>query len=105
MPDPKALVGNAEDKEQLRKARSITTNQRLQFEHDLGEMVRTPQGRRFMWDLFRRTRIYESIWHPSAAIHYNAGQQDIGHEYQGEFVRLYPEQYFLMIKENAHVTT
>lgn len=98
-----AAVGNTADRKQLEKAKRRETEAEIRDRDDFGMVVSTLQGRRYIWKLLGRTKVFESVWHPSALIHYQSGQQDIGHQIQAEFVRDFPELYFLMIKENSNV--
>lgn len=102
MQDRDALVSNAGDRQQLERASRVEKERALQWAKDFRELMELPAFRRFLWELLARCKVFNSIWSPNAQIHYNAGQQDIGHWAQGEAVTHSPEQYFTMIKENSN---
>jgi hypothetical protein len=97
-----ALVANAGDRQQLARATKIEKVAGQQDRQDFTVVVSTKEGRRWVWRMLGVCRVFESVYHPSALIHYQAGQQDIGHRIQGEMVRDHSEMYFLMIKENSN---
>ncbi len=45
----------------------------------LKEVLSSQAGRRVIYKILEHTGVFESIWDPSAKIHYNAGRQDVGH--------------------------
>lgn len=75
----RALVKNANDPEQVQAAAKKERLTRRDELDDLRTVLALPAGRRFLLRLLKQTRVFETIWHGSALIHYNAGQQDIGH--------------------------
>lgn len=72
------LVKNAADEEQVRVGKLKGEFGRDQELRDLREILATPGGRRFIWRYLNLCKIFESSWSPSAAIHFNEGQRDIG---------------------------
>lgn len=96
----KSLVKNASDEKQVKHASKM---QRLNRETELSDLrvvLATPEGRRLYWRLMCRCRIFESIWDPSARIHYNAGVQDIGHFLLAEQMEADPAAYMKMVQEH-----
>jgi len=93
----KPLVTDVSDKKQVKAAEQ---KERLGRDQELNDICSTPQGRRFMWRLLGHCRTFESIWKNSAEIHYNAGQQDLGHFLMSEIVEADQEIYFQMMREN-----
>jgi hypothetical protein len=65
---------------------------------DLRRILETDFGRRYVWHLLEEAKVFESVWDPSARIHYNAGKQDFGHMLFAEIARAKPEAYFEMMK-------
>jgi hypothetical protein len=65
---------------------------------DLRAVITTPEGRRVMWRLLSRCGTFASIWEPSAKIHYNSGQQDVGHYLMAEIVEAEPSALLEMMK-------
>ena len=72
------LVNNAADPGQVKRAE--------RKERDKGEILRaawkevlsTDAGRLVLWDILGECKFMQSVWHPSALIHCNAGKQEIG---------------------------
>jgi len=96
----KSMVKNAADHKQVNKAKRSSKDLRKQELSDLTYIMASPQGRRFVWRLLGRCRTFGSIWETSAKIHYNAGQQDIGHFLMAELTQADEELFFNMMKEN-----
>lgn len=96
----KPLVKNAADKEQVKRAAFKEKDLRGYELEDLKEVLKTGPGRRVFWRLLEKCRVYESIWTNSARIHYNAGQQDLGHYIMAEIVEADEDAYFNMMKDN-----
>jgi hypothetical protein len=96
----KPLVTNAADEKQLKNAEAREKLLRDQELSDLALVASTSQGRRFLWRMLERTRVFESIWENSARIHYNSGQQDFGHFLMSEIIECKEEILFQMMKEN-----
>lgn len=96
----KALVGNAADSEQVNEAGKRLQITREDELNDIRSVLSTKQGRRFIWRLLDRCGVHRSIWSQSALIHYNAGQQDIGHFIEAEIVNADENLLFLIISEH-----
>lgn len=67
---------------------------------DLRFILATQQARRVFWRLLKYAGVHESIWEPSAKIHYNAGRQDFGHFIESEIIEADEEFLFQMMKES-----
>jgi hypothetical protein len=93
-------VKNAADPEQVEKAGKKVGLQRENELADLKAVLAMPQGRRFIWRLICHCSVFESIWHPSALIHANAGRQDVGHFILVEVNEANEEALFQMMREN-----
>jgi hypothetical protein len=74
-----ALVRDTSDPRQHQHATRTVKSRRGQELADLRAVLAEPAGRRFVWRLLERVNTFASIWEQSAKIHYNAGQQDVGH--------------------------
>jgi len=99
MAEPRAEVRNAADAEQVKRAERKTVRREAIRAANIKAVMSTVEGRAFVWDLLERARVFESIWHPSAAIHYNAGRQDFGHELQALVLGVDEDSYDLMARE------
>jgi hypothetical protein len=78
--DEVSFVRNASDRKQLRAAKKVGKEEEKLQEADLRKVLSLPEGRRLLWRILKTCHVFESIWHPSALIHYQAGQQDLGHQ-------------------------
>lgn len=77
---------NISDKKQVKKAGHIANRDRKEELEDLDFILNTAQGRRVIWRIMEKCGTFRSIWESSARIHFNAGQQDIGHFLMAEIV-------------------
>lgn len=99
MGEPRAEVKNAADPKQVQRAQG-RVNRREALRMALYKTVmQSVEGRAVMWDVLETCGVYRSIWHPSAAIHYNAGKQDLGHELQAMLLEVSEDLYDLMARE------
>lgn len=94
-----ALVKNCADPDQVREADKQFKNQRDQDLEDVRFILDSKQGRRFLWRLLTHCKTFESIWEPSAKIHYNAGVQNVGHFLMAEVVAANDDALLQMMKE------
>lgn len=94
-----ALVGNAADPEQVAAAKEKQIKEADLELADLRAILQLEAGRRVMWRFLAHCGVHESIWEPSAKIHYNAGRQDVGHYIEAKIVRASEEFYELMQRE------
>jgi hypothetical protein len=95
-----AVVKNAADAEQIKNAGKKLSVKRENELSDLKKILSLPEGRRLIWRLLGFCKVFESIWHPSALIHANAGRQDVGHFIMAEVSDADQEAFFTMIREN-----
>lgn len=91
---------NAADEEIVKKARSDEQRIRDQELNELRYVLASKQGRNVLWRLLSHCRAFNSIWEPSARIHYNAGQQDVGHFILAEISKANEEALFQMMKDD-----
>jgi hypothetical protein len=94
------FVKNAADKEQVKEAGRKERFIREQEIRDLQTILSMKEGRRFVWRLMSHCKAFHSIWEPSAKIHYNAGQQDVGHFVMAEVTAASEDALLLMMKES-----
>lgn len=79
---------NAADPKQVKFAEQVTRRRVERFENALWNVMNTVDGRIVFEGLIRRLGVMRSIWDQSARIHYNAGQQDAGHEIVADLIRV-----------------
>jgi hypothetical protein len=96
--DP-VLVQNAADAEQVERGARLQARRRAQARADLRAVLATAEGRRVLWRLLEHCGVFESIWHPSAEIHYRAGRQDVGHWLMAEISEADDEALMRMFQE------
>ena len=74
----RALTGNAADRRQVERAGRKQALRRDGELADLRAVLALPSGRRMLWRLLEDCKVFGSIWHPSALIHFNEGRRDVG---------------------------
>lgn len=95
----KPAMTNAADKGQIKNATRMERDREKQQLADTKHVMQTQEGRRFLWTLLGDCGVHQSIWHPSAAIHYNAGKQDFGHKLMAHMIEADSEKYLLAQRE------
>lgn len=91
MREPKALVRNAADSEQVRKGKDserFTAEAKIKRTLVVGS---TYEGRQFLWEMVGDCGVHESIMQTNAMIYYNAGRQDVGHKWMDQIIGASPE--------------
>lgn len=71
-------VDNGSDRRQVRKAEKKAVVRRKQEIADIRTFLDLEAGRRFIWRLLEHCKVFQSIWHNSALIHFNEGKRDVG---------------------------
>lgn len=99
MAEERSLVKNAADEKQVKGAAEKEKRGRDRELDDLAFILNDIRGRRAMWRVLGYCKAFESIWEPSAKIHYNAGQQDVGHFLLNDLMEASEDLYLLMAKE------
>lgn len=96
----KPFVTDTTDKKQIKNAEQREKLLRDQELSDIAIVCSTLEGRRFVWRILSKCKTFESVWENSARIHFNAGQQDLGHFLMSEVIETKEEILFQMMKEN-----
>ena len=96
----KPLVENAANTDQIQGARLREKDVRARDLEDLKVVLSTISGRRFVWKLLGFCKVNGSVWESSARIHYNSGQQDVGHHILSEIIAADEDAYLSMMKES-----
>ena len=86
--------------EKLKKSHDAEKAQRDQELNDIRTVLATKSGRRLVWRLLGKCRVFGSVWDGSAKVHYNSGQQDIGHYLMAEVLDADENLWFKMMSEN-----
>lgn len=100
MSNDRAFVRNAADPRQVKQGKQKENLARRAELDDVRAVLKVPGGRRLLWRLLERCKVLASVWEPSARIHYNAGQQDVGHYILGEVTEADPEAFLEMMRES-----
>lgn len=98
MQQSRNVASKAEIKKQKKEAKSLRERELA----DIKAVLELPEGRRFLWRVLSRCNVFGSVWEPSAKIHYNAGQQDMGHFLMAEVLAADEQIFFNMMTENKH---
>lgn len=93
-------MSNISNERDVKKAKIKEKDIRSQEIKDLRYVLESEQGRRFLWRLMAECKTFSSIWETSAKIHYNAGQQDLGHFLMAEIIEANENSFMQMMKEN-----
>lgn len=100
----KPQVTNAADKGQVEKARKAEKQASQQELVDMREILAMPSGagRRIFWQLLEECKVFGSVWHPSALIHYQSGQQDVGHLLLARIMDAHPAALLQMMQDRLN---
>jgi len=96
----RSLVKNAASEKQVKKAETRELSKREMELNDLRIVLGSVRGRRVFWRLLEHCKVFGTVWEPSAKIHYNSGQQDVGHFLMSEIVQADERYLFDMMREN-----
>lgn len=94
------MMANLADKGQVGRMEAVARRRRDRELNDIRAVMSSESGRRFVWRLLDRAKVFGSVWHPSALIHYNSGQQDFGHFIMSEITESSEDAFVQMMKEN-----
>lgn len=92
---------NASDSGKIRDARKRDAAKAAQQKDDLIKILEKDFGRRFVWRMLCECKVFESIWSPSALIHYNSGRQDVGHWLLAQVNDAQLDAILIMMTEHA----
>lgn len=99
----RALVANAADEQQVRKAARSEKWLAERRANDWRAVVALPEGRRVLWSLLDQCNVFKSIMETNARIYYNAGVQDFGHTIIKEITAADPQAWIQMQIEAGEV--
>lgn len=95
----RALVGNAGDPAQVAEGTRREKELRERELKDLRAILDMPEGRRFVWRLLEHCKVFQSIWHPSALIHFNEGARNVGLFVLNDIEEANPDALLVMRRE------
>lgn len=90
---------NTADPRHVRHAERRERERERQGAEALRAVMATPEGRLVCWRWLERAGVFRSVWDSSARIHYNAGRQDLGHEFMAAMVDTDEQLYLDMERE------
>lgn len=100
MRELKALVGNAADPEQVKRAGQKEREARAWELTDLRQVLSTPQGRRFVWKYLCLCGVFRSsVDHDPNMVYFHEGRREIGLALMADVVEADPAAYQLMADE------
>ena len=96
------MTYNAGDEEQV-KDRKVYGKQRQKIVDEMMiALLDMPQGRMLVWDLLESTKVFHSSFSSRALeMAFNEGQRNVGLRLMADIMRLAPEQWAKMSRENG----
>ncbi|HAR04271.1 MAG TPA: hypothetical protein DCR72_01625 [Pseudomonas sp.] len=93
---------NASDERALKDAAREERLARETTAADFKWLMDDPRGRRFVWRLMGRCKVFEPVFNTHGGVmNFNEGRRDTGLFLLGEIDRLCPAQFAVMAAENA----
>lgn len=93
---------NASDESALIDKARREADAREQERADFKWLMGSAQGRRFVWRVMARCRVFEPVFNTHGGVmNFNEGRRDTGLFLLGEIDRLCPQQFAVMAAENA----
>lgn len=96
----KAIVKNAADPEQVKKAKQKVESLNDKRLNDVREVLNTRRGRRFMWELLDFCGIFRTSLANEHQIFYNEGQRNVGLKLLADINEAAPQAYAVMLAES-----
>jgi hypothetical protein len=81
---------NAADPQQVKSAEKKAKRLRDEELEDVRFLLKSEQGKRFMWRYLKKCKIFHSIWHASALIHFEEGRRQVGLEILSDITEASP---------------
>ena len=89
------------EKKIKRLARKFEKQQEAEIDHGLAATFETYQGRRFIWWILSQAGLYQDAFTQNALVTArNCGRQELGRELLGRVLKIDPDAYIKMMKEN-----
>ena len=103
--EPFALVANADDRKQVKRARALERKQATDVRRSIAAVLQTRDGRVFLRHLLAYCAAYQSIYddNPVRMAH-RSGRQDVGHFVMAACAEADLTHYLLMDKERIQET-
>lgn len=88
------------DPKEVRSIDRLARDRKKRYDAAFRKVLETPEGRFLFGDrehgLLAVCGTFKSIWARDASIHYNAGQQDLGHRMMADIAAIDEQLYLLM---------
>jgi hypothetical protein len=98
--EPRALVGNAADPEQVADAAKQEKLAMHNSDASWRAVLSTPEGRTVLWELMGLTGMHSTITVTSSEIYVRSGRRDVGLDIQRRILQLDEAFYLQMQKES-----
>lgn len=95
----KPYVKNAADQEQVKSAARKSRWAREDDVNDVRELLKTPQGRRFMWRYLGFCKVFETSFTGNSQTFFNEGQRNVGLTMLNDINDADPEALILMMRD------
>jgi hypothetical protein len=92
-------VRNVADPEQIQRAGKKVKRDREDQLNDIRSLLNTDYGRRFLWRYVTKCRVFQSVWDPGVAMHYNEGQRNVGLSMLADITEADPTALVSMMEE------
>lgn len=76
--DDRAVVRNAADPDQVKKAGPKAKRRRERELADIRMILQSEEGKRFIWNLIRRCGVFEVNVDPTSRVYFHEGRREIG---------------------------
>ena len=96
----RAIVKNAADPEQVRKAKQKVESLNDRRLNDVREVLNNKRGRRFIWELLEFCGVFKTSLADEHVIFYNEGQRNVGLKLLADINEAAPEAYIVMLNES-----
>jgi len=97
----KSLVGNAADREQVKKAKQKQEDRLKDHRHDVVEILSSESGRRFYWELLSYCGVFELSYQENRENHvyFKEGMRNVGLKLMSEATGFSPDLFYKMMDE------
>lgn len=94
-------VANIADEKTVKRAERKEKDLRLQQLNDIRTVLNNASGRRFVWRLLEKCKVFGSVYSKDQSmVYFNAGQQDLGHFLMAEITEADQHLLIKMMKDN-----
>lgn len=96
------LPYNAGDPVAVAKRKVTAKHKQKELDEFTSAMMDTSQGRGWMWDILTATKVFQTVFSTRALeMAFNEGQRNVGLRLMADLMRVSPDQYITMARENG----